>query len=262
MVLRLSLALVLSLTAACNDSGSGTPDTTDTTDTTANDTTTSDTQTTNATETTVATDTDTGEVAAGTSPLTGVNTNVTVTEPTPNAACATADHPSAATGGAEYPWGGLTVGTTAYTCNGCPDGLPELQGSWRLHGFQDPPNDETPDYNYPDPATKGAFELLVDGNTFMVRDSDPSAGTDVVSRGWYFCSQKPENDHKYLYWVDLGKSGADAITRTDTVLTDGTNNLLLFFFANAVSGTESLPYPLCRLGTTRNGQTCDDPFAP
>ncbi len=263
---RTILAFVL-LAAACNDSD--TKVVADTTQATTADTqpTTGDATTTQA-ETTVAETTateTTADVPDGTSALTGVNTKVTVTAPTPNASCATADQLEPPTGGAAYPWGGLTVGATTYTCNGCPDGLKELQGSWRLHGFLPAPNDDTPDYAWPDPATDGGFVLRVDGNTFYTRDVDPQQSTNEVSRGWYFCSMKPENGQKHLYWVNTEtdpSGGAGDVTRTDRILTDGSDRLLVFFFDDPATGTSNFPYPLCRIGSTVGDQTCTDPFAP
>jgi hypothetical protein len=194
------------------------------------------------------------------SDLTCVDTNVRVDAVTPNASC----DPSSITfldGALTYPWGGAKVGAKSFTCNGCPNGLPELQGDFRAHGFVE--DSDEPDYRYPDTKTDYAVVLKVDGNTFYTATYDARDKKAGETRGFYFCSMKPENNAKHLYWIDLDDNGAIINeTRTDVVLTSGVDNLLLKFFNSATDTTDptGFNYAFCRIGSSRGGQICNSPF--
>ncbi len=253
---RLSFAC-LSATGllACNDDGGTT--TTDATDATTQGDTASEV---------VATTTDTGPTdtvtPTGTSALTGVKWDVPgITAPTPNAACATAGTQVLTSTGVTYPWGGLTAGGTTYTCNGCPQGHPDMQGRWRVHGFEETDLNNV-DYSFYSDSTKDrAVDMFVDGNTFMFTENDETAlQTVTVSRGWYFCSMKPENGAQHLFWTNLDAQGVNSDTyETDVVLAQGGNNVAWFFF-HELGGDKGIWYAFCRIGSTANGTTCNDPF--
>lgn len=163
-----------------------------------------------------------------------------------------------------YPWAGATVGTKTFSCNACPNGMPELQGRFRVHGFQ--PDADKVDYSAPNPVTDYAWVLFVDGNTFYSAENDVVQGMTTQSSGYYFCSMKSENSAKHLYFVDLNNSNPDRIgqwSRTDSILSqNGGNNLLIKFFNNAANTNDAsgYDYPFCRIGSTSDGQTCQDPF--
>lgn len=196
--------------AACDsDSGSS-----DTTDTTGGDTTTGDTN-----------------VPAGTSALTGVNTNVTKTDPNPgNVGCGST--PISNTAGAKYPWGGETVAGRTYTCNVCRGGVPDAQGVWRLHGWSlangnpcptlsDPACNE----NYSEPkAGDGDFSesIWIDGNTFRIHQKNGSAAPDLVLKGYYFCGSKPEGPQEHVVWkiLEATPSGLPGLSAGDFLESD------------------------------------------
>lgn len=238
--------------AACDsDSGSS-----DTTDTTGGDTTTGDTN-----------------VPAGTSALTGVNTNVTVTAPTRNAACDNGEVDNA-NHGAKYPWGGLTVGTTNYTCNACPGGLEALQGQWRFFLFD---NDDNEDYTSP-AASDYAEVVYIDGNTWYTKIYDSQASPKTVeARGYYACLQQPEHPNKHLLWVTLeatptgaqGWSAGEAFG-SDVPLIGGASGKdwrAYWYndprdtnadFNKTTGGDDEKPY--CQFGSSAGGKTCSNPF--
>ncbi len=200
-------------------------------------------------------------VTPGVSALTGVNTNVTVTEPTPNAGCAASevdngDH------GASYPWGGLTAAGTSYTCNKCPSGLQDFQGMFRAHGFA--ADETTPDYDKGADASSDDAELLyIDGNTFYFKLYDKQTNTTDEARGWFFCSQKPENNGEHLFWVVTdGIQGAPQdgdINRTDVILSQGADRKLISYF-DELTGQTNVQIGYCKIGTSSGGKTCNNPF--
>ena len=196
----------------------------------------------------------------GKSPLTGVQTNVTKTEPTPNPECAAADVIPGS--GAKYPWGGFAAGGTTYTCNACPNGHGDMQGSYRFHGFDD--GREQVDYSYPNP-TEYKEVVKIDGNTFYTAVEDNIEGHSAYyTRGWYFCSQPPENGSKHLFWVSLDSDDPTqktSVAETDPILSDGPDNTRLFFY-DQIGGTTGTARLYCKIGSERDGQTCTDPFAP
>ncbi len=195
--------------------------------------------------------------------LTCVETAVNVTPIEPNPACTQSD--SVVTGdGLAYPWAGATIAGTNFTCNGCPNGLPELQGRFRVHGFK-PDSDEV-DYSQPDPATDYASILFVEGNTFYVATHDARENSTTWSRGYYFCSMKLENGAKHIYWNDLDSSESASVgnwTRTDTILSQGggKNLLIKFFGSTNTADARGIDFPYCKIGTSTDGQVCSDPFA-
>ena len=257
MPLFLAPALAIS---ACDSDGGTTNNTTDTS--TSTDTSTGGDTNTGGGDTGPSTDTG-GGGSATQSELTGVETNVSVTPVTPNASCDASevdntDH------GATYPFGGLEVEGTSYTCNKCPNGNKELQGSWRTHGWKADNEDEV-DYSIGSEATD-ANVLLVDGNTFSyeVRQTD---GANYIARGYYVCTQKPEHPNEHIFWqvVEtepanvLGTPDVPGLWRTDVVLNSGPDNILLFWFA-ALTGDQQYSLGYCRVGSTVGDQTCNNPL--
>lgn len=201
----------------------------------------------------------------GTSDLTGVSTNVSVTTPTPAAGCDQSEVDNG-NNGAKYPWGGLTAGGTNYTCNKCPTGLADFQGMWRAHGFSDA-DDTTPDFAKGGDASTGDAEILfIDGNTWMDQFHDQQSGQTVLTRGWFFCSQQPEHPNEHLFWVSTeadpaGTLGANAgdINESDVILSQGANLKLIFWY-NDVGGTTGVQIGYCKIGSSSGGQTCNNPY--
>lgn len=236
------VAPFLALAACDSDSDS------DTTDTTGGDS--SDTADTN--------------VTPGTSAVTGVNTNVTVTTPTRNAGCDNTDVDNA-NHGAKYPWGGATINGTTYTCDRCPNGLADFQGKWRAHGFA--ADGETPDYSKGGDATTDDAEVLfIDGNTWYSQLHDQQEGKSVETRGWFFCSQKPEHPNEHLFWYTIeakpeGQLGATSgeYNESDVILSQGGDKKLIAWY-DTVGGASSASIGYCKIGTVSNGQTCNNPF--
>jgi hypothetical protein len=232
----------LALAACDSDEGNNNTDTTDTTQPSdTNDTT-----------------------QPGVSALTGVNTNVTVTTPTPNASCA-ANEVDTGTHGAKYPWGGLTAGSTSFTCNKCPGGLQDFQGSFRAHGYA--ADETTPDYDKGNNAATGDAEvLLIDGNTWYSKFYDKQSDTTQETRGFFMCSQQPEHPNEHLFWVvtevvDDGGSGLEAgdVLRTDVILSQGADRKLIYWMDDLV-GQTYVQIGYCKIGTESGGKTCNDPF--
>lgn len=232
-----------------------------------------ETKTDATTPTTTATDTASPNDTTGsqTSQLTGVTTPASPDpEPTANAGCAGATNLTyAPTEGLAYPWQGLDLGAKDYTCNGCKSGDPNLQGSWRVHGFANPDGTGDMDYDHPDALTDYGETLKIDGNTFEVHIRDatqPEGERDSIYRGWYFCSQKPEQNNEHLYWVvtevDDGEQTVGTVIETDVVLTGGANNINMYWY-EAPGAPQSLNLQYCRVGTTNpdnNAQICNAPF--
>lgn len=197
----------------------------------------------------------------GVSALTGVNTNVTVTTPTPNASC-NAGAVDTGTHGAKYPWGGLTAGSSNFTCNKCPGGIDSLQGRWRAHGWQE--DKITPDYEIGSQSNEGEI-LYIDGNTWYSHWVKPD-GTEFEVRGWYMCSQQPEHPNEHLFWVSLEAVPSSAlgnevksIYRSNVKLDAGINNMLFEWF-NELTGSGLYQTGYCKIGTERGGVTCNNPF--
>lgn len=232
-----------------------------------------------ATTTTTADTSGDTNVTPGTSAVTGVNTNVTPVPTNPNPTNEGCDSSTAAsnTTGAKYPWGGLTVEGTAYTCNGCPFGKAEAQGMYRLHGFADADGDPCDpedagceaDYSTPDPVTDLAEILYFDGNTWYSKYKDVKAeggSKTVETRGYYFCSMKPENSNAHTFWFTLdaepeGTLGANTgdVKRSDVIL--GTNANLLIFWFDGLTGATGQQYKYCKFGEVDTyGNTCGNPF--
>ena len=222
--------------------------------------------------------TDTTSVGTGgVSPITGVNTSVPYTTPTPNAGCdpTEVDH---GTYGAVYPWGGYThwdTGHTRFTCNQCPGGRAAIQGRYQLIGRGDGGEGEfDPDF----PLASDEIEsLYVDGNTFYVHWRDTRNGDEYEWRGYYFCSQKPENPKERIVWVptevvQAGPSDNQVVVGkgdvSDPQLTSQeiSGAAYLFYFDDgALIGGTGVGYEYCRWGTEIDvgGVTklCRDRFA-
>jgi len=204
-----------------------------------------------------------GQATATRSGVTCVETNTGATSIAQPSSC-TAGDSLVSHDGFAYPWTGATIGAKSFSCNACPNGLPVLQGKFRVHGFQE--NADKVDYSAPDPVTDYAWVLFVDGNTFYSAENDVVAGKSTQARGYYFCSMKSENSAKHLYFVDLENSNPDRVgqwSRTDSVLSQSNgNSLLIKFFNNAANTGDAsgFDYPFCRIGSTADGQTCYDPF--
>lgn len=197
----------------------------------------------------------------GVSALTGVNTNVTVTTPTPNASC-NAEAVDTGTHGAKYPWGGLTAGDTSFTCNKCPAGLPNFSGRWRAHGYVD--NSDEPDYSKGSTASEAEI-FYIDGNTWYSHWVKPD-GTEFEVRGWFFCSQQPEHPNEHYFWKSLETVPASALggdipeVYRSNVKLDAGGDRVLFEWFYELTGTTLYQTGYCRIGTTYNGQNCNDPF--
>ena len=203
-------------------------------------------------------------VTPGVSELTGVLTEVSVTTPTRNADC---DDGAIDTGvyGAKYPWGGLAVDGLTFTCNKCPGGLPDLQGQFRAHGW-DGDWGGTPDYDIGNSPAKGDAEVLfIDGNTWYSKLYFRSENRTEETRGYFFCSQRPEHANEHLFWVitevvDDGGIGLDAGTvwRTE-VISSGAERKVISWFAD-LSGEQNVQTGYCRIGTEFADKACNDPF--
>ncbi|MFO0747687.1 MAG: hypothetical protein U1F43_18780 [Myxococcota bacterium] len=222
-------------------------------------------------------DTSTGDVAPGTSALTGVNTNVTKTNPNPTNANCDLSTAINNTSGAKYPWGGLTVSGRTYTCNGCPNGYAIAQGEYRAHGFSDSNgaacaaqgDDCTSDFSFPNPDTDLAEYFAFDGNTWKRQYHDVKGNKQATANGWYFCGMKPEGPQAHVVWYTLSASGdadiaaKDQIVESDVIL-GSENDIHIFWFddVNAINGTTpGIAFDYCKIGTSDpNGVACDNPF--
>lgn len=239
------MPLLASFPLVACDSDDGNNNTGDTTDTTQPGDTTDTTQ-------------------PGVSALTGVNTNVTVTPPTPNASC-DASEVDTGTHGSTYPWGGLSAGGSSYTCNKCPSGLQDFQGSFRAHGYAE--DETTPDYDKGNSAATGDAEILfIDGNTWYSKLYLKDGDITEEKRGYFFCSQQPEHPNEHLFWVitevvDDGGSGLEAgdVLRTDVILSQGTDRKLIYWFRD-LTGQLYDQFGYCKIGTQAEGKTCNNPF--
>lgn len=213
----------------------------------------------------------------GVSALTGVNTSVPYTTPTPNAGCdsTAVDH---GVYGAVYPWGGYRHWDTAqtrFTCNRCPGGRAVLQGKSQLIGRANGGDGEfDPDF----PLASDVIEsLYVDGNTFYVHRLDAKSGDEYEWRGYYVCTQKPENGKERILWIPTevlqpGPSDNAAVVGkadvSDPQLTsqDLAGAAYIFWFNDgALTGGTGAGYEYCRFGTQVDvGGTiklCRDRFA-
>jgi hypothetical protein len=207
-----------------------------------------------------------GEVntPVGTSALTGVNTNVSVNTPTANPSCP-ANEVDNGSKGIKYPWGGLTADGKNYTCNKCPTGLADFQGMWRSHGFG--ADEATPDYSKGGDADIDDAEIFyIDGNTWYSMFRDLQTNQTLETRGWFVCTQQPEHPNEHLFWVTLeaipaGTFGANAgsIDESDVILSQGSDKKLIFWY-DSVGGNTGIQIGYCKIGTTSNGQTCNNPF--
>ena len=43
--------------------------------------------------------------------------------------------------------------------------------------------------------------FYVDGNTWYDMFSDHQTQQTLVTRGWFFCTQKPEHPNEHLFWM-------------------------------------------------------------
>jgi len=217
-------------------------------------------------DTNTTSDTSLGDVAPGTSALTGVNTNVTSTPPTPNAGCDLSEVDNT-NHGARYPWNGFTEGATTYTCNKCPGGHPALQGQWRAFEYE--ADNDTPNYEAP-AASDQAEILFVDGNTWYTGYYDSRESVSRVdARGYYFCTQKPEHPNEHLGWVILeadpeGALGYDTggSYGSDVPLT-ATGELRMYYYATIAEQNGAhldATRPYCKFGATSAGKTCTNPL--
>ncbi len=195
-------------------------------------------------------------VVPGVSPVTGVDTNVTVTEPERAGGCDDSDV-DPADYGASYPWGGLTAGGKSFTCNSCPNGLEGFSGVWRAFGDED--------FSIGSGANDTDIDrLAIDGNTFF--GYTRFDGVESEFRGWFLCSQQPEHPNEHLYWVVLDASGplytAGAVYRTNRILSSGDDQRLLEYFDD-LETTSSFLLPYCRIGARdEEGRLCNDPLTP
>ncbi len=174
------------------------------------------------------------------------------------------------TNGTVIPWTGFIHDGTTYTCNACPNGDPEIQGTWR---FVHDPDDPTKI------GEDGALETVkFDGNTFTIRSyakDDKGKMATSVKRGWYFCGLKPEfpNEMKGFVTTDVqtdgfceGPVGAcwePGLIFTGYTLGNGGGGLLWDWFYDFVTDSTSTDadQPYCRIGTFVGEHPCEDPFA-
>lgn len=228
------------LIAACGDSGSSS------TDTTGGDT---------STGTDTIADTTT---TPGTSAITGVSTDgVSCTEPTFAQGC-TGAGPNAATSGFSYPWCGLDTGVDDYTCQGCPNGIINFQGTYRAikDGTASPPELDFEDYKE---------TVAIDGNTFALKILDDN-GDLSEAKGWILCTETPENNAREIFWVQVdghspsGSWKAGAIERTANVIVTGTDAAVIYWYDD-LTGEANVSQEYCRIGGTIGGVDCTDPFA-
>ncbi len=200
-----------------------------------------------------------GPVVAGVSQLTGVDTRVNVTPP----AAADCDQSTFIDGihGAQYPWGGATIAGQTYTCNGCPGGHPEVQGMYRVMGFDD---DGTANPDLPDADNDYAELLYIDGNTWYSVIRDARAGTTTETRGWFFCAMKPEHPNAHTFWtttaVDQGSAQVGGVNESDVFLTLGGGAEMLLFWTNEPGTSLGIELGYCRIGSTVGGKLCQSPF--
>ncbi|TNF30734.1 MAG: hypothetical protein EP329_13415 [Deltaproteobacteria bacterium] len=227
----------LFLVAACGDDGGGTT-----------------TDTTNGTDT-VTTDTNTN---ANTSSVTGVSSEgVTCTEPTPAAGC-TGANSDASNVGFEYPWCGLTAGSTTYTCQGCPMGRLNFQGKYRAvkDGLASPPVLDFDNYKE---------TLFIDGNTFSIHIVDDSGGV-TTGKGWFMCAEKPEQLNEHTYWMFTEASSPDGawtagtVLESDHIIVQGTDQAVISWY-DSVGAQTYVDLEYCRIGSQLSGVECTDPFA-
>jgi len=217
-------------------------------------------------------------VTPGVSPLTGVNTNVTVTNPNPtNDGCTSASVNN--TEGARYPWGGMTVDGRVYTCNGCPGGFPHAQGVYRVHGLSLANGDVCPDtssndcnenYSLPDPDDDYTETLWLDGNTFRIHQGGKDA-TNLVIGGYYFCGMQPEGPNEHVVWV-ITEATPNTVTglKVGDMMESGKilgteSNILIYWYEELNSPESTNPPPLefkyAMYGETDPyGNTASDPF--
>lgn len=206
------------------------------------------------------------------SALTGVETNVAVTPPTPNAGC---DQSDVETGdfGATYPWGGYThwdADQTEFTCNQCPNGEPGMSGMYQLIGRTNNGEGEL-DPDLPE-LTDWVEVLYIDGNTFYQRMLDAKSGDEWVFRGYYVCTQKPENGNERILWIPTevdkaGPSGNQAVVGKGAV-SDGflvsqdvEGVFLLYWYDDgALTGGAWLSFEYCKFNADIEGKSCRNRF--
>lgn len=195
--------------------------------------------------------------------LTGVDrSGETCTEPTRSPTCTGPSYQ--ATNAFAYPWCGSSNGSDTYTCNGCPDGHPLLQGRFRAMGFCDAMAGD-PDVDTPVPSDFAEL-LFIEGNTWYARIKNGSNNSDYEARGWYFCSEQPENSNAHLFWVTTevitdtsGTAQVGDTIRTDVPL-DAGDGPLLFYFNELMGSDAGVNATYCKIGETVNGEECYDPF--
>lgn len=201
---------------------------------------------------------DAPDTVAVDAPTVTADTIPTGDAPPRNPACSP---PATTSKGQQVPWKGYAKGNLTFTCNACPTGDPEIQGSWRLV------DGETDDPSVP--FSDGAKEVIqFDGNTFTdhLHQPDHDVMTDQTTSGWYFCADKAELPSKHHVFV-LQSAAPDGAFNNHAgdafgadVLMAGPNILVLDMY-DGIAGNNLGPYHYCRIGSTVNGNACTDPFA-
>ena len=183
----------------------------------------------------------------GTSSLTGVWTRAACeTGPNPNCLDRSID---GLPDSAEFGW----CGYEGYTCNACPHGFRDVQGSYRLMMA-----DETglPNPTLPDPATDIAERLLIDGNTFDDEIHDIRGGRDTHVRGWFFCADSAEDPRQRIFWVPQAPSTQPVYD--SGLIEAGLNDAISIAY---LEGQTTFTATYCRIGTPYRGLPCNDSIA-
>ncbi len=202
-----------------------------------------------------------GDIAVPADVATGSVPDGTVTS---NPQCAPGDE---GVYGTVIPWNGLDYEGKTYTCDECPGGIEQLQGTWRFY-------DCDPGVTVP-ASSEYAEVLIFDGNTWTNRVAGTDLGqwVDATSTGFYFCSQKPENEKEVKVFVTQTMEPAGAWGRvvgdvwsSDIVgIETGMNDFLAWFYDGiATQETDDDWYfngCFCKVGDQLNGETCANPFS-
>lgn len=168
---------------------------------------------------------------------------------------------------APHVWADFAYEGTTYTLNSCPDGIPALEGSW---AFYYPEQDATHALgdNY-----KELFTFS--GNTWHARMYDLQNGAveEGFAEGWFFCSQKPENDKEVKVFITTnvvpdGVFGntVGSVFSADILGIDSTgmNDFYMYYYdgvATSATHNKYLDAFYCKVGEDINGSCCANPFA-
>ncbi len=187
------------------------------------------------------------------------------TPPTPNPECKA---PIDEDLGDYYEWDGFTHDGKTFSCNFCPKGHPDFQGSWRAI-FDRQGDDPTIPYDK-DPTYKEKLEIHGNAFTWTMDGDDLGKNVHAVVKGWYWCGSKPEvyNESRVIVVTSVEPEGAfgweKGVVITADILYSQPNGLLYADYGGFVTEAGSnwvLNQPYCRIGLQYGGKACDDPFA-